>query len=71
VYTGFWLGGLREGNHFGDTDIDGRVILRWIFRKWDGGYGLDRDGSGKGQVAGTCECVHKPLGSIQCGEFLD
>jgi len=20
-----------------DTDIDGRIILRWIFRKWDGG----------------------------------
>jgi hypothetical protein len=22
------------------------IILRWIFKKWDGGYGLDRDGSG-------------------------
>ena len=21
----------------GDTDIDGMIILRWIFRKWDGG----------------------------------
>jgi hypothetical protein len=21
--------------------IDGRIILRWIFRKWDGGHGLD------------------------------
>ena len=27
--------------------IDGRIILRWIFREWDvGGYGLDRAGSG-------------------------
>jgi methionyl-tRNA synthetase len=25
----------------------------------------------KGQVAGTCECGNKPLGSIKCGEFLD
>jgi len=24
--------------------IDGRIILRWIFRKWDAGYGLDRAG---------------------------
>jgi hypothetical protein len=22
-----------------DSDIDGRIILRWIFRKWDGGNG--------------------------------
>jgi len=31
-----WLGGLREGAHLGDLDIDGRIIFRWIFRKWDG-----------------------------------
>jgi len=36
VYTGFWWGGLREGDHLGDPDVDGRIILRWIFRKWDG-----------------------------------
>jgi hypothetical protein len=29
-----------------DLDVDGRKILRWIFRKWDVGYGLDRAGSG-------------------------
>ena len=36
-----------------------------------GGYGLDRAGSGKRQVAGTCECGNEPSGSIKCGEFLD
>jgi len=36
-----------------------------------GGYGLDRNGSGQGQVAGTCKCGNEPLGSIKCGEFLD
>ena len=35
------------------------------------GYGLDRAGSGQGQVAGTCECGNEALGSIKCGEFLD
>jgi len=35
------------------------------------GYGLDRAGSGQGQVAGTCECGNEPSGSIKCGEFLD
>ena len=27
----------REGNHLGDPGVDGRIILRWIFRKWDVG----------------------------------
>jgi hypothetical protein len=26
AYKGFWLGGLREGNHLGDPGLDGRVI---------------------------------------------
>jgi hypothetical protein len=46
AYTGFWWGNLRERNHFGDPGIDGRVILRWIFRKWDVGYRPDRAVSG-------------------------
>jgi hypothetical protein len=34
VCTGFWWGDLRDGEHLGDPDVDGRIILRWIFRKW-------------------------------------
>ena len=37
--TGFWWGNLRERGHWGDPDVDRRIILRWIFRKWEGGYG--------------------------------
>jgi hypothetical protein len=33
VCTGFWWGSLREEDHWGDPDVDGRIILRWIFRK--------------------------------------
>jgi len=33
VYTGFWWGNLRERDHLGNAGVDGRVILRWIFRK--------------------------------------
>jgi hypothetical protein len=33
--------------------------------------GLDRSGSGQGQVAGSCVCGNGLLGSIKCGGFLD
>jgi len=36
------FGGKNEGkNHLEDPSVDGRIILRWIFRKWDVGHGLD------------------------------
>jgi len=38
-YTGFWWGNLRERDHWGDPDVDGRIILRWIFKKWEGVVG--------------------------------
>jgi hypothetical protein len=32
----FWLGNWRKRDHIEDPATDGRII-RWIFRKWDGG----------------------------------
>ena len=31
---GFGGGNLRGRDYLGDPDVDGRIILRWIFRKW-------------------------------------
>jgi len=31
----FWWGNLRERERLEDPGIDGNIILRWIFRKWD------------------------------------
>jgi len=31
VCTWFWWGNLREGDHWGDPGVDGRIILGWIF----------------------------------------
>ena len=33
----FWWGNLKEGDHLGDPGVDGMLILRWIFRKWEVG----------------------------------
>jgi len=51
----------EEKRQLGRSGIDGRIILRWIFRKWDVGT----------WTAGTCECGNEPSFSIKCREFLD
>jgi hypothetical protein len=28
---------LKQRDHWGDPGVDGRIILRWIFTKWDVG----------------------------------
>jgi len=66
------LVGKPEGKgHWGDQDVDGRIILRWIFRKLEGvmgtGWGWLRIRTGGGHLWVWCGTFrfHK------CGEFLD
>jgi hypothetical protein len=41
VYTVFFGGNLKERYHLENLDLDGRIILIWIFRKWKGRHGVD------------------------------
>ena len=71
MYTGFWWGNQRERAHLGDPGIDGRIILRRIFRKWDVGVWTGSSWLRIGTGGGHCERGNEPSGSIKCGEFLD
>jgi hypothetical protein len=52
--TGFWWGYLRERDHWGDPGVDGRIMLKRIFRKWNvkiwTGMGLLRIETGGGNL---------------------
>ena len=53
VYAGVWCGNLRERGHLEDPGVDGRIILRWIFGKWEGvetGWSWLRIGTGGGHL---------------------
>jgi hypothetical protein len=46
AYTGFLVRKPEGKRPLGKPEVDGRIILRWMFRKWVGGYGVDRAASG-------------------------
>ena len=43
--TGFQWGNWWERDNWGDPDVDGRIMFRWLFWKWEG-WRLDGVGSG-------------------------
>ena len=71
LYTGFWWGNLWETDRWGDPDVDGRIILRWIFRKWEGVVGTGWSWLRMGTGGGHLWVRWGTFGFQKCGEFLD
>jgi hypothetical protein len=36
VHRGFRWRNLKEGDHLRDRGVVGKIILKWLYRKWDG-----------------------------------
>jgi hypothetical protein len=36
VFIGFWWGNVRKRHRLKDLGVDGRMLLKWIFKKGDG-----------------------------------
>jgi hypothetical protein len=36
VHIGFWWGNLRDRDNLGDVRTEGKLILKSIFKEWDG-----------------------------------
>jgi hypothetical protein len=53
AYIGFWWGTLKERDHLEVSGMDGRIILRWILRKWD-----------VGAWTGFVRCMFRPVEGI-------
>jgi len=46
LLTRFWWGNLTEGNHSEDRSVDGKIILKCVFRSGMGRHGTNWPASG-------------------------
>ena len=58
-------------NHLEDPGVDGMIILRWFFRKWEGGMDWIDLIQYRDRWRSLADAVLNLAGSIKCGKFLD
>jgi len=54
-----------------DRDVDGRIILRWTFRKWTGDMNWIDLAQERDRWRTLVNAVMISSVSIKCGEFFD
>jgi hypothetical protein len=65
VYTGFLWGNVRKRDNLKEQGIDFRIILRWIFRKWDGDMDWIELAQDRDRWRALVKCGNEPSGSIK------
>jgi len=70
MHAKFRWGDLRERDHLEDLGLDGRIILKWVFKTWVEGTWTGLVWLREGQVTGSCECGYEYSVSIKRGDFL-
>jgi hypothetical protein len=60
---------MRDRGHWGDPDPDGRIILRWMFRKLEGVVGTGWSWLRIGTGGVHCEYGRELSGSIKMREI--
>ena len=65
------MGKPKGKNHLEEPGLDGKIILRWILRKWDMETCTESICLRTGTGSCICKCGNEPSGSIKCGKFLD
>ena len=62
MHRGFGWGSLREREYLEDPGLDVKIILKWVFRKYNGGLDCIDLAQDRGEVAGFCGHCNEPLG---------
>jgi hypothetical protein len=64
-------GDLVESGHLEDLGVNRRVLLKWIFKRWNGGMYCIDPAQNRDRWPVFCKCGNELSLSIQYGEILN
>jgi hypothetical protein len=66
VYTVFWWKNLSGRYHLEDLEVGGIIVLKRVFKRYDGGVDLLAVAQDGDKLWGFCECFNERSGSVKC-----